>query len=81
MWVDAISSLNFDRIITAHFASPINAGPKQFTKAFAHLGNSSEDGPPIACKDWSTLNSLNNFIDDNKLGAPVVFDFRRGCKE
>ena len=87
-WVDEIASLQkFDRIISGHFASPINAGPKLFTKAFAYLDeNASVDElasalPPIACRDWSTLNSLNDLIDENKLGAPVVYDFRRGCVE
>ncbi|KAL7463266.1 hypothetical protein ACHAXS_003647 [Conticribra weissflogii] len=36
--------------------------------------------PPIKCEDWSTLDSLNEFIDKNKLGAPVVYDFKMGCK-
>lgn len=86
-WVNEISSLQkFDRIIAAHFASPINAGPDQFTKAFSHLeqGASSEElssALPIACQDWSTLDSLNSFISDNQLGAPVVYDFKRGCIE
>jgi hypothetical protein len=87
-WVKDIASLQrFDRIITGHFASPINAGPKLFTEAFAYLdGDASTEKlrstlPPIACKDWSTLNSLNDVIDNNKLGAPVVYDFWRGCIE
>mmetsp|Transcript_8298 Transcript_8298/g.15538 ORF Transcript_8298/g.15538 Transcript_8298/m.15538 type:complete len:534 (-) Transcript_8298:35-1636(-) len=86
-WVTRVSGLaTFDRIITAHFASPINAGPDLFTQAFAHLNPGlnadelSSSLPPIECQDWSTLNSLNDFIDDNNLGAPVVYDFRRGCK-
>lgn len=85
-WVNQIASLKrFDRIITAHFASPINAGPDLFVKAFAHLDENASANelsmalPPIACKDWSTLQSLNDFISDNKLGAPVVYDFQRGC--
>ncbi|KAL9188566.1 hypothetical protein ACHAXT_006944 [Thalassiosira profunda] len=85
-WVDQIASLQtFDRIITAHFASPVNAGRKEFTKAFAHLnsGASYDDlstSLPIECRDWATLDSLNAFIDDNKLGAPTVYDFKRGCR-
>jgi len=86
-WVNRIAGLTtFDRIITAHFASPINAGQDLFTGAFAHLDRDasldelSSTLPPIACQDWSTLDSLNDFIGDNKLGAPVVYDFRRGCK-
>lgn len=85
-WVSHISDLTtFDRILSAHFASPINAGPDLFTKAFAHLDQDasldeiSAALPPISCQDWSTLNTLNDFIGDNKLGAPVVYDFRRGC--
>jgi len=84
-WVNSITNLSFDRILTAHFASPINAGPTLFKKAFAHL---YDDAPaedleyvPIPCQDWSTLDSINSFIDQNKLGAPVIYDFKRGCKE
>lgn len=110
-WVDRIAgagsadnqnsnqSNNFDRIVTAHFASPITAGPKQFAGAFAHLlplnkiGANVDDKerlrlieamsstlPPIKCEDWSTLDSLNNFIAQNKLGAPVVYDYKMACK-
>ena len=85
-WVDRIAGkTDFDRIVTAHFASPINAGPALFSKAFAHLDQSASldklalDLPPIACTDWSTLNTLNTFIDENNLGAPVVYDFQKGC--
>lgn len=87
-WVGRIAGLTtFDRIITAHFASPINADGSMFTKAFAHLDeDASLDDlarvlPPISCEDWSTLQSLNAFIDDNKLGAPTVYDFRRLCTD
>lgn len=86
-WVKSISSLKFDRIVTSHFASPINAGPALFTEAFAHLDqDASLDElasvlPPISCQDWSTLNSLNEFIDSNNLGAKVVYDFKRECKD
>ena len=84
-WVNSITGLSFDRILTAHFASPINAGPALFKKAFAHLYDdaSAEDLEyvPIPCQDWSTLDSINSFIDQNKLGAPVIYDFKRGCKE
>lgn len=86
-WVKQIVGFQrFDRIITAHFASPINAGPKIFAKAFIHLDEVAASGEvfsalPIDCQDWSTLSALNGFIGDNKLGAPVVYDFRRGCKE
>lgn len=86
-WVDRVSALAaFDRVLTAHFASPIDAGPDLFRRAYAHLDPGmgadelSASLPPIECQDWSTLNSLNDFIEDNKLGAPVVLDFKRGCK-
>ena len=85
-WVKQIVGFQrFDRIITAHFASPINAGPKIFAKAFIHLDEVADSDEvfsalPIDCQDWSTLSALNGFIGDNNLGAPVVYDFRRGCK-
>lgn len=85
-WVSSIVQTGgFDRILTAHFASPINVGPKEFELAFAHLYDKSTaddlfQSLPIYCQDWSTLNSLNSFIDDNALGAKTIFDYRRGCK-
>ena len=81
-WVESISSgMDFDRIVTAHFASPIRATPRYFRNAFGYL---FEDGavdalPEISCQDWELLGSINDFIDSNGLGAPVVFDFRKGC--
>lgn len=87
-WVNQITTLptSFDRIIAAHFASPINAGRSEFTKAFSHLDRDASidevySALPIECQDWSTLGSLNSFINDNKLGAPTVYDFRRGCRD
>ena len=85
-WVSSIVQTGgFDRILTAHFASPIEVGPREFELAFAHLYDKSSADDlfrslPIYCQDWSTLNSLNSFIDDNALGAKTVFDYRRGCK-
>jgi len=86
-WVNNIvRNSKFDRIITAHFASPINASPSLFADAFEHLNeNATSESlssalPPITCQDWSTLDSLNSFIGDNKLGAPVVYDYKAGCR-
>lgn len=86
-WVDNIvQNDKFDRIVTSHFASPISASNSLFAKAFAHLDeNASIESlsaalPPITCHDWSTLDSLNSFIEENKLGAPVVYDFKVGCR-
>ena len=74
----------FDRILTAHFASPIRATPSDFVDAFAYLqsesgGNVDSSLPRIACRDWELLQSLNDFIDTNQLGAPTVFDYKKGC--
>jgi len=77
----------FDRILTAHFASPIQASPSEFKQAFAYLfsyeDTSSETMsnplPKIACEDWELLQILNDFIDGYNLGAPTVFDYKRGC--
>jgi len=79
-WVKSIPSMGrFDRILTAHFASPIAASADNFLDAFAYLEGPSDD-PPISCQDWALLDSLNSFIGDNKLGAPVKFDFKAGCR-
>uniref|UniRef100_A0A7S3W955 Uncharacterized protein n=2 Tax=Choreotrichia TaxID=141411 RepID=A0A7S3W955_9SPIT len=79
-WVASIRQMgSFDRILTAHFASPIAAGPLDFENAFSYLkGPTSE--PPIECRDWELLDGLNRVISDNNLGAPVVYDFKQGCK-
>ena len=102
-WVQEVSQMStgstkpmgFDRILTAHFASPIQATPNDFQNAFSYLilddnsqirngdgsGISSNDSslPQIACQDWELLQTLNNFIDDYQLGAPAVFDYKKGC--
>lgn len=87
-WVkNIVENSKFDRIVTAHFASPINASPSLFADAFEHLNESATSEslssalPPIPCQDWSTLDSLNSFIGDNKLGAPVVYDYKVGCED
>jgi hypothetical protein len=83
-WVTKISRFQFDRILTSHFASPIAATPTDFKDAFAYLYNddtSKSKLPPIACQDWQLLESLNQGIEDYKLGAPVVFNYAKGCKE
>lgn len=80
-WVDSVAAMGdgFDRILTAHFASPIAATPSEYRRAFAYLDGPAAD-PPIACQDWSLLDGLNDFIGTNSLGAPVVADFKQGCK-
>lgn len=81
-WVSSIArDWKFDRIVTAHFASPIRASPSQFKSAFGYLYKDvqNKELPQIACQDWDLLQSLNVFIDDNKLGAPAVFDFKIDC--
>jgi len=87
-WVhNIVENDKFDRIITAHFASPITASPSLFANAFEHLNENATSEelssalPPITCQDWSTLDSLNSFIGDNKLGAPVVYNYKAGCKD
>lgn len=78
-WISSVGTMGkFDRIVTAHFASPIMATPEDFAAAFDYLkGPTSE--PPIACQDWSLLDGLNYAIETNKLGAKVVFDYKQGC--
>jgi len=79
-WVKSIPEMgSFDRVLTAHFASPIQATPAEFEAAFRYLDGPSSD-PPIECRDWRLLDGLNSVISDNKLGAPVVYDFKQGCK-
>jgi len=75
----------FDRIITSHFASPIQATPVDVRNAFGYLF--SEDPskldaslPPVACQDWELLDGINQFVAKANAGAPAVFDFQRGCR-
>lgn len=79
-WVASIAEWKFDRVLTAHFASPIKATPKDYADAFAYLSGPTAD-PPIQCKDWALLDGLNDLIDTNKLGAPVKYDFKAGCPQ
>ena len=80
-WVNSIPSMGkFDRILTAHFASPIGAETADLLQAFNFLDGPSND-PPISCGDWKTLDDLNAFIAENNLGAAVAkgFDYKNGC--
>ena len=78
-WVQQVSTFKFDRILTSHFASPVAATPRDFQNAFGYLDDSLDGLPPVACQDWQLLDSLNQGIEQYKLGAPVVFDYQRGC--
>jgi len=75
---------DFDRILTCHFASPIKSTPDEFVSAYSYLftdgmKRSIVDGPSIACKDWEVLDGLNKVIDENNLGAKVIFDYKAAC--
>jgi hypothetical protein len=78
-------SWKYDRIITCHFASPIAATPAMVRNTFSFLleeeSKNVRSEPPIACQDWELLNTLNDVISKNKLGAPASFDYTRGCLE
>jgi hypothetical protein len=94
-WIATITDSkkwNYDRIITCHFASPVAATPAMVRKTFSFLEEEEDDDPgsnkkgfryepPIACQDWELLNTLNDVIAKNKLGAPASFDYTRGCLE
>ena len=81
-WILTISNWKFDRIVSSHFASPIQASPSDVKAAFAYLDESMNTAglPPIACADWELLEGLNRVIADNKLGAPTVFDYKPDCR-
>ena len=74
---------DYDRVITGHFASPIQATPADVRASFDYLFkddlSSSTSLPPIACQDWELLDSINQFIAKYNAGEPAVFDFQRGC--
>lgn len=80
-WIGTISSWKFDRILTSHFSSPIQATPLEFEQAFAYLNTAATKSqlPPIACQDWELLEGLNQVIAQNKLGAPATFDYKADC--
>lgn len=56
-WVRAIGTWEFDRVLTAHFASPIKSTPDEYRAAFSYL-----DGPmpDIKCADWKLLDGLKH---------------------
>ena len=77
-WLKEVAAMgDYDRVLSAHFASPVAATPAEFSRAFTYLERPSAE-PPIACADWALLDGLG-LIEDRKLGAPVVFDFKAGC--
>jgi Domain of unknown function (DUF4336) len=83
-WITRVATKwPFDRVVTSHFASPIVATGRDVMGAFSYLLEAEEDHssrlPPIACRDWELLDGLNGFITNQKLGAPVVFDYRSDC--
>lgn len=76
----------FDRILTSHFASPIQATPADLRACFDYLFENDVDKlstrlPPIACQDWKLLDGINQFIAKTNAGEPAIFDFQRGCVE
>ena len=83
-WIAQIATWNFNRIVSSHFASPIQATPVDVQAAFAYLNadlKSLDNNllPPIACQDWELLEGLNQVIAENKLGAPAVFNYKPDC--
>jgi hypothetical protein len=81
-------SWQYDRIISSHFASPIDASPSDVRASFEYLFEddveklqNSKSLPPIACQDWELLDSINQFIAKTNAGEPAVFPFQRGCVE
>mmetsp|Transcript_32413 Transcript_32413/g.64234 ORF Transcript_32413/g.64234 Transcript_32413/m.64234 type:complete len:226 (+) Transcript_32413:360-1037(+) len=87
-WVDGIASMDFDRIVSSHFAGPVDATPVDVRSAFGYLYGSDSGTstaatmaglPPIECLDWEFLDSINDFIDKNGLGAPSKFKISKGC--
>ena len=87
-WIADIAKWKFDRVVSSHFASPIQATPRDVQAAFSYLeqdastSSSSEASaglPPIACQDWELLEGLNRVIAENNLGAPAVYDYKRDC--
>jgi hypothetical protein len=87
-WIETITKeWKYDRIITCHFASPVAATPENVRNTFSFLQeekgarsrSATRSEPPIACRDWELLNTLNDIIARNKLGAPASFDYTRGC--
>lgn len=85
-WIqEQTTNWEFDRIITSHFASPIQATPANVRSAFDYLFAEDVDKldaslPPVACNDWELLDSINQFVAKTNAGAPAVFDFQRGCR-
>ena len=85
-WIAEIATWKFDRVVSSHFASPVQATPSDVQAAFAYLQEDSpyvasqkKDLPPITCQDWELLESINRFIAENKLGAPAVYDYKQDC--
>jgi len=69
-WVDDVAkSWDFDRIVTAHFASPFAATPREFKAAFGRNPNG------LDARDWRQLDDLNRVIVDNDLGAVIKSDY------
>ena len=76
-WVNGITSGEwpFERIISAHFASPIRSNPKELRSAFGAVYG---DGTQLTLDeaDWAALDDLNKLIEDNKLGSPLKMSYR-----
>ena len=76
-WVSSITSGEwpFERIISAHFASPIRATPSELRAAF---GAVMGDGTQLTLDeaDWAALDGLNALIEEKKLGSPLRMSYR-----
>jgi hypothetical protein len=86
-WIEKQTKWDFDRILTSHFASPIEATPADLRASFDYLfeedvgklQSPSSRLPRIACQDWELLDSINQFIAKTGAGEKATFDFQRGC--
>lgn len=77
-WADKVASWNFQRIVSCHFDSPIEANPRQFRQAFAFLEKNpgvgevvtGSESQPLPEQDFRLLRQLDKNLTRFRITPP-----------
>ncbi len=76
-WADKVATWNFERIITCHFDSPIQADPRQFRRAFTFLENKAtmsrdlSKNQPLPEEDFKFIREIEAFLLERGIATPA----------
>lgn len=76
-WADKVATWNFERIISCHFDSPIQAEPRQFRRAFTFLENKASMSRDLSRnqalpeEDFKFIREIEAFLLERGIAKPA----------